>query len=542
MQSPRLLRGKLLIIHCAILFLAGCGGSSSPSAGGGQTDGSVTILSKPSQVVAGTKFQFQANVTGDSVGQGVNWAVTTPKGGSIDPAGLYTAPTSGTFPMSVTVTATSQADLADSTSTSFTVTQNGQHGIVTITAIPSQLGAGANWQFSATVAGVSGSQAVNWTVTAPNSGTIDSTGLYIAPTAGAFPQSASITATSQADSTVATTASFTILQTDPLGTATGAAITCPTFSGGLPSSGSSCYQVNTSCPGVANFSAYLKVNQPASAPLGTVMFGTGTGGAALYDNDPPDFFNGSTNGGLAVVQSVLNAGYATVQVSFGSPFAEQPSGWLTGPGGVRKLACRYATVAQWVYQNIHNSNTSSPLCATGNSGGAGVIGYAVTVYGMNSIFSMVEETSGPPMSRLDQGCLPVSNAACQKQQFICNPGNQVQNLSSCYTVDEARIVDSAYSQPVCSNSVNGSAPPNGLLLSDSILGGIPPTFAKTRVNVLLAGQDNSAAVEQALLWVNSLTNTSRSQACVTDAPHAIPSVADGASTIAADIQNLCKLQ
>ena len=91
------------------------------------------------------------------------------------------------------------------------------------------------------------------------------------------------------------------------------------------------------------------------------MFGTGTGGAALYDNDSPDFFDGSTNGGLNVVQSVLNAGYTTVQVTFGSPFAQQPNGWLTGPGGVRKLACRYATVAQWVYQNIHNSNTAGEL-------------------------------------------------------------------------------------------------------------------------------------------------------------------------------------
>jgi hypothetical protein len=533
------------VLASSILILAGCGGSSSPSTSGG-TGGSkqqvvVSIVSKPSQVLAGTNFQFEATVAGISGDQGVNWAVPTPNGGSIDTTGLYVAPTAGTFPMSVTVTATSQAASAGTTSTSFTVTQNGQHGAVTITASPSQLGAGANWQFNATVVGLPGSQGVNWTVPTPNGGTIDSTGLYIAPNSGTFPLSVSVTATSQSDPTASTTSSFTVAQTDPLGTATGMAITCPNFSGGLPNSGSSCYQIDTSCPGVADFSAYLKVNQPASTPLGTVMFGTGTGGATLYDNDPL-YVDGGTNGGLTVVESVLNTGYTTVQVTFGSPFATQPSGWLTGPGGVRKLACRYATVAQWVYQNIHNSNTNAPLCATGNSGGAGAIGYALTDYGMNSIFSMVEETSGPPMSRLDQGCLPASNAECQKQQFTCNAGNPVQNLSACYTPDEAQIVDAAYSQPVCSNAVNGITPPNGLLLSDSILGGLPPTFAKTRVNVLVGGQDNSTAVEQALLWVNSLTNTSKSQACVSDAPHPIPSVADGASTIAADIQNLCKLQ
>ncbi len=537
---------KLLVISTVlasfVVILTGCGGSSSLStSSGSKQQATVNIVSKPSQVLAGTSFQFTATVAGTLGDPGVNWAVPTPNGGSIDAAGLYVAPTSGAFPMSVTVTATSQAASADTTSTSFTVTQDGQHGGVTITAVPVQLGAGANWQFNATVAGASDNQGVNWTVATPNSGIIDSTGLYIAPASGTFPLSVSVTATSQADPSVSTTSTFTISQTDPLGTAISTAITCPTFSGGLSSSGSSCYQIDTSCPGVADFSAYLKVNQPVSTPLGTVLFGTGTGGAALYDNDPT-FVQGSTNGGLTVVQSVLNAGYTTVQVTFGSPFAQQPSGWLTGPGGVRKLACRYATVAQWVYQNIHKSNTSAPLCATGNSGGAGAIGYALTDYGMNSIFSMVEETSGPPMSRLDQGCLPASNAACQKQQFTCNAGNPVQNLSACYTPDEAKIIDSAYSEPVCSNAVNGITPPNGLLLSDSILGGLPPTFAKTHVNVLLGGQDNSTAVEQALLWVNSVTNTSKSQACVSDAPHPIPSVADGASTIAADIQNLCKLQ
>ena len=544
-ERVRLHGGRVLITLTllASFILTGCGGSSShaPTGDIGGSKIVVNIVSKPSQVLAGTNFQFEATVVGGSGNQGVSWAVPTPNGGSIDATGMYVAPTSGTFPMSVTVTATSQAISADATSTTFTVTKNGQFGVVTIASIPVQLGAGSNWQFNATVAGVAGNQGVNWTVTTPNGGTIDSNGLYIAPTSATFPLSVSVTATSQADPNVYTTSNFTIAQTDPLGTATGTAITCPTFSGGITNAGSSCYRIDTSCPGVADFSAYLKVNQPVSTPLGTVLFGTGTGGATLYDNDPL-YLSGDTNGGATVVQSVLNAGYTTVQVTFGSPFAEQPSGWLSGPGGVRKLACRYATVAQWVYQNIHNSNTSAPLCATGNSGGAGAIGYALTDYGMNSIFSMVEETSGPPMSRLDQGCLPASNAACQKQQFTCNAGNPVQSVSACYTADEAKIIDTAYSEPVCSNAVNGITPPDGLLLSDSILGGLPPKFAKTHVNVLLGGQDNSTAVEQALLWVNSVTNTSKSQACVSDAPHPIPSAADGASTIAADIQNLCRVQ
>jgi len=413
---------------------------------------------------------------------------------------------------------------------------------ITIATFPTQIGAGANWQFTATVTGAS-NPGVNWSVTTANAGTIDSSGLYIAPTTGTFPMSVTISAASQANASLTSSANITVTQTDPLGAAQGTAINCPNFSGGLPNAGSTCYQVNTSCPGMADFSVYLKVNQPTGASLGTVLFGTGTGGSALYDNDPPDFFNGTTNGGLAVVQNVLNAGFTTVQVTFGSPFTDAtPNGWLTGPGGVRRAACRYATAAQWVYQNIHNSNTSAPLCATGNSGGAGAIGYALTDYGLDSIFSFVETTSGPPMARLDLGCAAASSSACQPHQFQCNPGDPVQNLSTCYGTDDAGIIDMAYSQPLCKNAVNGATPPTGLFESDSILGGPARTFPKTRVHVLLGGQDSSAAVEQGIAWFDALTSTTSSQSCVSDAPHPIPSAADGASTIATDIQTMCKLQ
>jgi hypothetical protein len=414
---------------------------------------------------------------------------------------------------------------------------------VSMAAFPAQIGAGANWQFSANVVGGSAGQGVTWAVSTPGGGTIDATGLYIAPTTGTFPMPVTVTVASQSDSSLSATADITITQTDPLGTATGTTIACPEFSDGLPASTSTCYQVKTSCEGLADMNAYLKVNQPAGAALGTVMFGTGTGGTALYDNDAPDFFNGTTNGGLAVVQNILNGGFTTVQVSFGPPFSDQtPNGWLTGPGGVRRAACRYATVAQWVYQNIHNSNASAPLCATGNSGGSGAIAYALNDYGLDSIFSMVEETSGPPMTRLDQACLPPTSSVCTQQPFTCNAGDPQQGLSTCYSVDEAGIVDAAYPQPLCKNAINGIAPPDGFFLSDSILGGPPRTFSKTRVNVLVGGQDSTSAVEQGLLWVNTISAPIKTQACISDAPHPMPSAEDAALAIATDIQNLCKVQ
>src|SRR5579872_2476077 len=163
----------------------------------------------------------------------------------------------------------------------------GHNPCITIAPAPSQIGAGANWQFSATVTGASGNQTVNWSINPSTAGSIDSTGLYIAPTTGTFPQTVTVTAASQTSSSLSASDSVTVTQMDPLGTAQGSQITCPQFGGGLPASSSSCYQINTSCPGAADFSAYLKVNQPTGTPLGTVLFGTGTGGTSLYDYDVP---------------------------------------------------------------------------------------------------------------------------------------------------------------------------------------------------------------------------------------------------------------
>jgi hypothetical protein len=74
-----------------------------------------------------------------------------------------------------------------------------------------------------------------------------------------------------------------------------------------------------------------------------------------------------------------------------------------------------------------------------------------------------------------------------------------------------------------------------------ILGGPqPPNVGPTYVNIVLGGLDTTAAVQQAQKWGQALNLNRR--VCVEDAPHALPSVADGAQQIVTDIQNLCKLQ
>jgi hypothetical protein len=413
---------------------------------------------------------------------------------------------------------------------------------------PSTIGAGANWQYAATVAG-SSNQSVTWTAT--GGGTIDaSTGVYIAPNSVPNPPTVTITAAAQSDPTQVAATTLTVLAHDPLGTVMSytqfpGPNSCPT--GGLPNG--TCFQLAISCPGVADFSAYLKVYTPPGTSIGTVLFGVGTGGSGLYEDPSTGYADGSTS-----VGDILNFGFNTVQVSFGAPFDQgsTPRGWLTGPGGVRRLACRYATVADWVYNHpaIINptvtATTSAPLCATGNSGGSAAIAYGVYEYGLDSEFAMIEPTSGPVMSRIDEGCSPCSLTL---QGNVCPGSNNNPNM--CYESADASIIDEAYQSPgatsptPCTDALNGNPGPNAsnLFLSDSILWAGPISIPNTILHQLFADDDTSNAVPQGILWQGLVTPSSSSPvpryACLPGVQHDIPSYPTGATQIANDIIAYC---
>jgi hypothetical protein len=515
---------------------------------------------------ASSTAQFTATVTG-ALNTGVTWSLAENTGsgcgnlGTIDANGLYTAPTLITsYPCQVIVTATSQADFNISAQALV-----GVHVVITISpSVAQTIGQSANMQFTASVAGTT-NQGVNWFavgIAGGGSGMFDTTpannGLYVAPELGsATSTQVAINAVSQFDSNQQSpTTTLTVLPSDPIGSVVSYSNVSPCpGSGGV--AGGTCYQLNTSCPGVADYSAYIKVNNPTSSAIGTVIFATGTGGSNLYDEDP-DFTVGPFNGGLTVVQGVLAANYNTVQISFGSPFnTATPNGWLQGPGGVRRLACRYATVVDWVYNNpsiINPSNThttSAPMCATGNSGGSGAIGYAVSDYGLGTELAMIDPTSGPVMTSINQGCSPSGT--------YTGPGNEpcsgsITDMS--YSLADAAIIDSAYQSAgsttptLCTNGVvNNDSTNYNRFLSDSILPtATPKTIAihGTNVNLVFGCMDTTNAVPQGESWrlsvspKNPVTGSHPPEVPVLDAPHAIPSVADGAAQIVTDITSLCQ--
>jgi hypothetical protein len=403
--------------------------------------------------------------------------------------------------------------------------------VVTVAPATFSMGIGSNYQFAATVTGAS-STAVNWQVNGVaggNStvGTIDSAGLYIAPVTMPA-QAITIAAVSQADGVSTGTAAVTLTLLDAIGTASGQTITCPTGSG-ITIAGSTCYSVALSCAGIGDLNAYLWVNVPTVPTVGTVMLTSGGVSDGLYA-DPSVYVYG-----IDVVSGLLAQGYITVQTSFGGLFTTtQPNGWQTGPGGIRRVACRYATLAQWVHDNVSLTPAGAPLCATGNSAGSILISYALAHYGETSIFTMVEPTSGSPISRLDYSC------ECNKGE-VQDPCDPSMNLTQCAGLMNAqKYIDPAYSAPICSEAVQTQSTANGpQFFSDSILSPEGTmAYPKTSVHFAWGGQDLSSAPIMGREWQQKITTTN-GYTCVADAPHNLADVQDGAQQIVNDVKQYC---
>jgi len=270
------------------------------------------------------------------------------------------------------------------------------------------------------------------------------------------------------------------------------------------------------------------------------MFTGGGNGTGLYE--------AYTNGDTAV-NNVVAAGFTAVQTSFGGPFTNTtPKGWQTGPGGIRRLACRYATLAQWAYAspNVHNNDKTKPLCATGNSSGGQLIAETLAHYGTDSIFSMVEPTSGPPFSDMEKSCICGSDA--QPVPRACFAGTGDQNINQCLALPDAQnYVDPAYSAPICSQARSTQDTTNqALFISDSIQSpDATLSYPHTYVHFIYGGQDTSSAVTLGPDYMNVIINSAPAppptMACVADAPHSVADVLDGAQQVANDIISGCHL-
>ena len=308
------------------------------------------------------------------------------------------------------------------------------------------------------------------------------------------------------------------IKADALGTATGSQVACT----GQGITGGICYSVALTCPNVTATSANVKVLIPTTNPIGTVVMTSGGGDASYYEYAP--------GYGNYIVNNVVAAGFTVAETQF--PGASQ-NGWLEGPAtdGPRSLACLYATLAQWVYTNIHQSNTSAPYCATGESGGAAAISYSLAHYGLGNIFKMVELDSGPPFGRIDYGC----GCAGPAPKSPCGTRNK-----SCYGAGSTaqRLTEAAYGNADCSNHNDNDL---ALWNHDSVSSpDAAYSFPNTDVHFVFGGLDTSSAVPQGLLFANQI-KSQKEISCVADAAHDITEVEDGADKIVGDLATFCKL-
>ena len=171
------------------------------------------------------------------------------------------------------------------------------------------------------------------------------------------------------------------------------------------------------------------------------------------------------------------------------------------------------------------------MCATGNSGGAGVIAYALSRFGEDSIFNFVLPTSGPPFTRIDDGC------RCSQQTMQTTDCAGVQ--ATCYGTDAVLFLDPAYGNiDNCSNS--SATPLTAQWQADSILSsdGKSQLSYKTPVEFIFGAQDFGSGSALAVLWERAIISQ-HSNKCIADAPHKIADVPDGAQTIANDLIANC---
>jgi hypothetical protein len=305
---------------------------------------------------------------------------------------------------------------------------------------------------------------------------------------------------------------------DQLGTVKASSVSCPAT--GLRAT--ACYALEITCPDIPDYTAYVKILTPSRRSVGAIIFSTGGDGNEIYE---------SYAYGTVTVQNVVAAGYEAVELTFGAPFSDGP-GWQHDVAGmgIRAASCRYATVVKWVY----DTTIGVPLCATGQSGGAQLIGEGLAHYGLGNYLRFAEPTSGPPFGQEVYACIN----DVQPEVEYCSGALVGMGVGLQNAID---FVNPAYPGPWCSESMEDHSTEHeaqfrqdSVTSPDAVL-----SYPNTKIRFLFGGQDTSSAIRQGLNYQSQIVQPS-GYACVEDAPHTIPDALDGAREIASDLIAECR--
>ena len=281
-----------------------------------------------------------------------------------------------------------------------------------------------------------------------------------------------------------------------------------TLSGPTACGMSDCYSVEVTCADIAEpTTATVEVgSSSASETPGTIMFFTGGDGRELWRH-----FGSHA---LRVLGELEAMGFVTAQVAW-------DDGWSNGTSvdeGVGKLACRPAGIARWVEANIHAPSGGDALCATGNSGGSSQVSYMITQYGLADALSQIVPSAGPPMARVDYGCLP---SEAPSPQYLYGSSSRILDRSYGFTTDG----------PCTTHDITF----RDRFIEASILGeGWTYSFPTTRISFVRGDMDSSSAVDQADLFIDRLMAESTpliDTRVAANTPHPVPSTSEGADAV-----------
>ncbi len=283
-------------------------------------------------------------------------------------------------------------------------------------------------------------------------------------------------------------------------------------SGPSPLAGTNtCKTLRIECADTPALDVELRINEPASGTSlrGTVVLGTRGTGTLFFEDDV---------GGDVVVAELAADGFRVVQRRWAGPAGPGGSGWIQLGTCVRASSCLYATLLDWVYENVH---TSGAFAAVGTSGGAGEVGYALSTWGMSEILDLAVLAGGPPFVRLD---------------YVCNDATPWPTL--CQTVLPTNMIEcSAPGEPPClmvpgpglvTCRICDPAPSDAHLREDSILHSTAVTHYatanpshETRVHFIVGSKDcQSVPARMAALYHDSVTSQKVLQ-FLTQTPHIV---------------------
>jgi hypothetical protein len=271
-----------------------------------------------------------------------------------------------------------------------------------------------------------------------------------------------------------------------------------------------CYDIEVACPNVAQPArATLRVSfDPLATNRGTILLTTGGEGLEFYADDASE--------APRIIEDMHAAGFTTVELKWVDT-------WIAGSSpaeGQTLLACRPATVARWVYDNLYSVGSGTAFCASGNSAGAAQIMFPLTHYGLESLFSLAVPTGGPPFSRIDWGCLP----------------STTPNPATLYEAESAKRVDLGYGFPKGSGPCFQQDPSYVTVFQDASQAFATHDyyFPRTLVWLVTGEQDTTAAPAQAAILLDLLLQEGSpliQQSTAPNTGHNVPGSVDGANLV-----------